>query len=147
MALNTAIHFFSEEISFYYRGRPLTRKWINLICKDEGKIAGDINFIFCGDLYLLALNKKHLNHDTLTDILTFPGDGSRGRVEGDIFISIDRVNKNSIKFNQNFTTELHRIMIHGVLHLMGYKDNGKLEKEIMTGKEDEGLAILSEMEI
>ena len=146
MASKSAIHFFSEEIFFYYRGRLLTRKWIILAINNESKRVGEINFVFCSDLYLATLNKQFLNHDTYTDILTFPGDNSENRVSGDIFISIDRVKENSIKFEQDFLAELHRIMIHGVLHLIGYKDKGRLNKEIMTKKEDDYLRLLSQIE-
>ena len=147
MASKSRILFFSEEIPFYYRGRSLTREWIKLTCNGENKIAGEINFIFCSDLYLATLNKRYLNHDTFTDILTFPGDKSANVISGDIFISIERVKENSAKFNQDFITELHRIMIHGVLHLIGFKDKRKSDKAMMTGKEDEYLRLLSDTKI
>ena len=95
----------------------------------------DVAFIFCDDAYLLSLNQYYLHHDTLTDIITF--DYREGKkVSGDIFISIDRIKANALEFNVSFTHELHRVMIHGIMHLCGYKDKDKKSKLLMTTKED-----------
>jgi rRNA maturation RNase YbeY len=101
----------------------------------EEKRVGDISFIFCSDEYLLSVNRKYLNHDYYTDIITF--DDVEGNViNGDIIISVDRVKENSIEFQTSFENEIHRIIIHGVLHLLGYKDKVKKDKILMTQKED-----------
>ena len=103
--------------------------------KKEGYAAHYIQFVFCSDVYLLELNQQYLHHDTLTDIITF--DYREGKkISGDIFISIDRVRENAGKFNVLFKEELHRVMIHGILHLCGYKDKDKKSKMLMTEKED-----------
>ncbi len=101
----------------------------------EGKNPNDINFIYCSDEYLLELNKSSLNHDYYTDIITF--DYCEGKeVSGDLFISIDRVRENANEMNLTFEDELHRVMIHGVLHLCGYKDKTKKDAETMREKEN-----------
>jgi probable rRNA maturation factor len=106
------------------------------VIKEENKILKNINYIFCSDEFLVGLNIKYLNHSTLTDILTFPDDSVTGRISGDIYISIERIRENSKKYVQPFEKELHRVMVHGVLHLLGYRDKTKSEKETMTLKED-----------
>ena len=111
------------------------RKWILSAIKNEGYTAGYIQFVFCSDDYLLELNQQYLHHDTLTDIITF--DYREGKkISGDIFISIDRVKENAGKFNVRFKDELHRVMIHGILHLCGYKDKDKKSTQVMREKED-----------
>lgn len=111
------------------------RKWILSAIKKEGYTAGYIQFVFCSDDYLLELNQQYLHHDTLTDIITF--DYREGKkISGDIFISIDRVKENTGKFNVRFKDELHRVMIHGILHLCGYKDKDKKSTQVMREKED-----------
>ena len=130
------IQFFSESISFTLKNKIGIRKWLNNVIKEEQHKAWYINFIFCSDDYLLELNKTYLQHETLTDILTFPYDGENGKITGDIFISIDRVKDNALEFNQKFDNELKRVIVHGVLHLIGYSDNETVEKEVMRDKED-----------
>jgi len=104
----------------------------------NGKIPGDINFIFCSDEYLLDINVDYLNHDYYTDIITFDY-CENNIISGDIFISINRVKENSIEFNQTFLKELHRVIVHGVLHLLGIKDKSLAEREEMTINEDKYL--------
>jgi rRNA maturation RNase YbeY len=106
------------------------------VITEEKKVLKNINYIFCSDEFLLEFNKKYLNHSTFTDILTFPDDSVSGRISGDIYISIDRIRENSEKYAQPFEKELHRVMVHGVLHLLGYMDKTKSQKETMTLKED-----------
>jgi probable rRNA maturation factor len=130
------IQFFSEDIPFVLKNKAGCRKWLNDVIGEEKKLSGDINFIFCSDEYLLDLNKTYLRHDTLTDILTFPYAEDKKTLSGDIFISIERVKENASRFRQEFEKELHRVMIHGLLHLIGYSDHGKKEKETMTERED-----------
>ena len=116
--------------------------WIKETIHSEGKKSGEISFIFCSDNYLLEVNKKYLNHDYFTDIITFDY-VENNIISGDIFISCDRVKENAKEFDKTFENELSRIIIHGVLHLLGYKDKVKKDKLLMTQKEDFYLALLS----
>lgn len=134
------IQFFSEGIPFTLKNKTSTRKWLNNVIREEKKKSWYINFIFCGDDYLLELNRTYLRHETLTDILTFPFQEDPEIISGDIFISIERVKENAEKFRQDFEKELHRVMVHGVLHLIGFTDHGKNKKKIMTEREDYYLA-------
>jgi len=110
--------------------------WINRIIESEGFASGQIDYIFCTDDYLLELNLQYLNHDTLTDIITF--DYTDGKtVSADIFISTERVKENAEAFKVDFDTELKRVMSHGVLHLTGYGDKSPNQKKIMRNKEEE----------
>ena len=119
----------------------LTNCIVSCIEKDDFKV-GEINYIFCDDAYLHKLNVEFLQQDTYTDIISF--DNTMGkRISGDIFISIDRVKENSTVFTSSFEDELHRVMIHGVLHYMGYKDKTTEEKEMMRTKEDQCLLMLN----
>jgi rRNA maturation RNase YbeY len=138
------INFFTENIRYTVRKKRVLRRWILNTIEREGKISGDINFIFCDDIFLSELNYKYLKHSTLTDILTFPTDDENGQVCGDIYISIPRVKENAIKFQQSVEVELHRVMIHGILHLVGYNDSTKGEKKIMTSFENLYLSCLNE---
>jgi rRNA maturation RNase YbeY len=128
---------------FTLKNRAAVRKWLNNIIRNENKKPWYINFIFCSDDYLLELNKTYLNHSTLTDIISFPYNDDPGTVSGDLFISIERVRDNAAEYKQEFDRELKRVMIHGILHLIGYSDKGKKEKEKMTKKEDFYLDFLS----
>ena len=95
-----------------------------------------LNFIFCSDSYLLNINQKYLKHDTYTDIITFDNSDLKQEIVGDIFISLDRIRENAKELKVNEKDELHRVMIHGTLHLLGYPDKGKSAKALMTEKED-----------
>ncbi|HLN53611.1 MAG TPA: rRNA maturation RNase YbeY [Lentimicrobium sp.] len=129
------INFFSEEISFTLDDPMAIRNWIFEVIKDKKSHPGTINYIFCNDNYLLALNQQYLGHDTFTDIITF--DYSKEKVvSGDIFISIERVKENSAKFSIPFSNELNRVIIHGVLHLCGQDDKTETEKKSMRQMED-----------
>jgi rRNA maturation RNase YbeY len=130
-----SIQYFIEDIAFPKVKKRITSNWIKQVIFLEEKRVGDISFIFCSDEYLLSVNRKYLNHDYYTDIITF--DDVEGNViNGDIIISVDRVKENSIEFQTSFENEIHRIVIHGVLHLLGYKDKTKKDKLLMTEKED-----------
>ena len=109
----------------------------------EGLTTGELNFIFCNDQYLLEINQQYLNHNTYTDIITFNHSDDKGTIEGDIFISLDRVAENSSTLDIPFELELHRVMIHGVLHLVGYSDKTTPQKNEMRKKEDESLSLLT----
>lgn len=115
--------------------------WFGKICHTEGKLLGDVSVVFCSDTYLLELNKRHLQHDFFTDIITF--DYSEGvRVAGDLFVSVDRVYENADAYNVSRETELNRVSVHGILHLLGYKDKTQQEVTVMREKENEALALL-----
>jgi rRNA maturation RNase YbeY len=115
--------------------------WFGKICHTEGKLLGDVSVVFCSDTYLLELNKRHLQHDFFTDIITF--DYSEGdRVAGDLFVSVDRVYENADAYNVSRETELNRVSVHGILHLLGYKDKTPQEVTVMREKENEALALL-----
>jgi rRNA maturation RNase YbeY len=105
------------------------------VAKQEGKKILELSYVFCSDDYLLQINQEYLNHDTLTDIVTFDNSEDPKKIEGDIFISIDRVKENGEKLGTS-ETELERVMVHGLLHLLGYKDKKKEDKALMTEKED-----------
>ena len=114
--------------------------WIEFVIHQENKELGEINYIFCNDDYLLKINIKELNHNTLTDIISF--DFSVGEViSGDIYVSTERVQENSVELHNLFVDEMHRVMIHGVLHYCGYKDKSKEEKVMMRSKEDYYLSL------
>ena len=133
---------FNSETSFTLKNQKKLVKWISDVISSEGFQVGEINYIFCNDSYLNKINQEFLNHDTFTDVISF--DYTLGKeVGGDIFISIERVLENAEKFNEVFENELHRVMIHGVLHFMGYKDKTKTDKTLMRTKEDEKIFILN----
>lgn len=116
------------------------RNWITKTVSDEGYIIGDLSFVFCDDAYLHKINLEFLEHDTLTDIVTFDY-SSENIVSGEIYISAERVEENANQFSQEFDLEIHRIIIHGVLHLLGYKDKTPKDKLLMTNKEDYYLSL------
>jgi rRNA maturation RNase YbeY len=160
------INFISEDIVFKLKNKAILKKWITSTIEKKKRKTGDISFVLCSDAFLLEMNKEYLKHDTYTDIITFDysddtpldsakaddsgGSKKKGNISGDIFISIDRVKENAKKFSPsnsaqgdkqrkkrpNFEDELHRVIIHGVLHLLGYKDKTKIAKEEMTKQED-----------
>lgn len=136
-----AVHFFSEDIPFKLPNIRNTTHWIKAVITREGKELGSLNFIFCSDSYLLEVNQQYLNHNTLTDIITFDGREEADQIAGDIFISVDRVKENASKFGVTFLDELHRVIIHGVLHLIGYNDKKPKQKELMREKESECLSL------
>jgi rRNA maturation RNase YbeY len=129
------IQFCSEDITFSLKEKLKHKAWLNEVAKQEGKKILELSYVFCSDDYLLQINKEYLNHDTLTDIVTFDNSEDPKKIEGDIFISIDRVKENGEKLGTS-ATELERVMVHGLLHLLGYKDKKKEDKALMTEKED-----------
>lgn len=134
-----AINFFTEEIQFVLPQKQKRKNWLKQIAKSENFKFGELNYIFCSDEYLYMINVNYLNHHTYTDIITFDNSEEEGKIEGDIFISIDRVRENAQKHAQEESTELSRVISHGLFHLMGYKDKTKDEAEVM--REKEGFAI------
>lgn len=137
-----AIYFFLENVAFILKGKFKLRRWIQESIHAEEKKEGVLNFIFCSDAYLLKMNLKYLNHDTYTDVITFDHSTESGIVAGDIFISVDRVYENATIFAIDEQKELHRVMMHGVLHLLGYQDHSLEEKALMRQKEDFYLAFI-----
>lgn len=130
------INFFNEDIDFTLKNKIKLKRWIKTTIVSENHKLGELNFIFCSDEYLLEVNKQYLNHDTYTDIITFDNSDINLLIIGDIFISYDRIRENAVKFGVSEIDELHRIIIHGTLHLLGYKDKSKADKALMTTKED-----------
>lgn len=136
------IHFAVEpNLDFSLEKGDAVKKWIKKILKQEGKTAGNISFVFCTDDYLLKINRRFLGHDFYTDIITFNYSENK-KTEGEIFISIERVKENALKFKQPFTKEVKRVVVHGILHLCGYKDKTPAEKKRMRAKEDEALGLM-----
>jgi len=132
--------FFNIETEFCLKDELDISSWLMKCVEREDKRQGEVNYIFCDDDYLLELNVKHLKHNTLTDVIGF--DYTMGRlISGDIFISIERVRENSKFFSASFDDELHRVMVHGLLHFCGYSDKVKKEKELMRAKEDYYLSL------
>ncbi len=138
------IRFFYEEIPFKIKNPRKITAWIKECAKKEKRNSGEISFIFCSDSYLLSLNQIFLHHETFTDIITFDFSIDKA-IGGEIYISIDRVTENAIKFACPFEEELKRVMIHGVLHLIGYKDKNPTEKAQMRKKEDAYLSLHKKM--
>lgn len=138
--MSQKINFFSEDIQFTLKDKIRLRKWVTKTIENEELKLGELNFIFCSDHYLLNINQEYLKHDTFTDIITFDNSDAADLISGDIFISVERITENAKNLNINFNDELHRVMIHGVLHLIGYPDKEKEEKIFMTSKEDSYLA-------
>ncbi len=131
-----SIRFFSEDVSYTLKEKMLLRVWIYHTITEEGSKLKELNFIFCSDAYLLNINQQYLKHDTYTDIVTFDNSEEEKVISGDIFISIDRIRENALNFKVAGRDELHRVMIHGTLHLLGYPDKGKTAKALMTKKEN-----------
>ena len=129
------IQFCTEDITFSLQEKLKHKAWLNEVAKQEGKKILELSYVFCSDEYLLQINQEYLNHDTLTDIVTFDNSEDPKKIEGDIFISIDRVKENGEKLGTS-ESELERVMVHGLLHLLGYKDKKKEDKALMTEKED-----------
>ncbi len=134
------IQFFEEDISYKLKNKTLVRQWIKDTIAAEGFKLKELTYVFCSDAYLLPMNQQYLDHDTYTDIITFDNSEVEGDIVGDIFISVERVRENAAKFNITETDELHRVIIHGALHLLGYTDKSVVTKKKMTQKEDEYLA-------
>ena len=131
---------FNYENEFNLDNEEGISNWLSQVIVSEKKKEGEINYIFCDDEYLLKINLEYLNHDTLTDIISF--DYTVGNeINGDIFISVERVQDNANDFEVSFEDELRRVLVHGVLHYCGYKDKSEQDEVLMRAKEDEKLAM------
>ena len=135
-----SVRFFYEDCPFRLSNRLKIKEWVKQPIAHYGFELLNLNFIFCSDSYLHSINLQYLNHDTYTDIITFDNSETDKIVEGDIFISIDRVKDNASKLKIAFETELNRVIIHGVLHLLGFKDKTKTEQQKMRAEEERWLA-------
>lgn len=138
------IRYFCEDIRFTYKNKLANNRWLKMVAGSEIRKIGDINVIFCSDNYILDVNMKYLQHDYFTDIITF--DYCEGKVlSGDLFISVDSVRENSIEFGTDFEEELHRVIVHGVLHLIGYDDHTYEDRKVMRQKENYYLQMRSQI--
>ena len=134
-----AIYFFSEDINFELKEKLIRKRWLKSIATKAGFNIKELNYVFCSDEYLYRMNLEYLNHETYTDIITFDNSEKEFDIAGDIFVSIDRVNENAQTNNQKVEAELNRVLAHGLLHLMGYKDKTKEEATLMRQKEEESI--------
>ena len=131
-----SINFFNEESTYQLKQKRVLKEWIRLVITSEEYELSELNFILCSDDYLLRMNQEYLDHDTYTDVITFDNSEGLKSITGDIFISVDRVAENAAGLGATTASELHRVMVHGTLHLLGYKDKSKADKSLMTQKED-----------
>lgn len=135
------IYFHTQSVSFHLKKKKIIKNWLNTVITNEGKELDNISIVFCSDEYLLDINNKYLSHDYYTDVITF--NYNQGKIiSGDILISIERVKENARIFLSEFDKELNRVMVHGVLHLLGYKDKTLIQEKKMRKKEEEALALL-----
>ncbi|NCA74844.1 MAG: rRNA maturation RNase YbeY [Alphaproteobacteria bacterium] len=132
----SAFNFFFEDIEFLLREKTRLRGWYLKMLSEEGRTAENLNFIFCSDSYLLKINKKYLNKNDYTDVIAFQYNLKSEPIAGDIYISIPRIKENAAIFKTSPSAELKRVMAHGILHLLGYKDKTKSEKKIIREKEN-----------
>ena len=129
------ISYFNQDIEFKLKGKLINNQWLKLVAESEIRRIGDINIIFCSDNYILDVNIKYLQHDYFTDIITF--DYCEGqKLSGDLFISVDSVRENARFYGTEFEDELNRVIVHGVLHLIGYDDHTEADQKTMRSKED-----------
>ena len=134
------ISYFFEDTTFQFKKKTLNNKWLRLVAESEIRRVGQINIIFCSDNYILDVNQQYLQHDYFTDIITF--DYCEGdRLSGDLFISVDTVRENSVEYGTEFDDELNRVIVHGVLHLIGYDDHNDSDIAEMRKKEDYYLSL------
>lgn len=138
-----AINFFNEDVNFKLKNKRILKDWLILIISSENYKIRDLNYIFCSDNYLHQINLEHLNHDTFTDIITFDNSERANEVEGDIFISVERVKENAQLNKVGFQTELNRVLAHGIYHLMGYKDKTKKDATLMREAEDRAIELFN----
>lgn len=131
------IVFFNEDIKFKFQGKNNFKTWLNKVVDKEGFKIKDLNYIFCSDEYLHKINVDYLDHDTFTDIITFDNSEDESIIEGDIFISVERIEENSQKLNTVFDDELKRVIVHGLLHLCGHGDYSVEDKAEMRRLESE----------
>ena len=134
------ISYYFQDTDFKFRDRRRTNEWLKLAAESEIRRIGNISIIFCSDNYVLDINQKYLQHDYFTDIITFDY-CEEDRLSGDLFISVDSVRENSVEFGTEFKDELNRVIIHGLLHLVGYDDHTEKDIKLMRSKEDYYLSL------
>ena len=134
------VRYFFEEIKFEYKNKLANNRWLKLVAESEICRLGDINIIFCSDPYLLNINLQYLSHDYYTDIITFDY-SQKPVISGDLFISIETVRENAAYYGTDFNEELHRVIVHGILHLIGYDDHTEAETAVMRSKENYYLSL------
>lgn len=134
------VAFYFEDTDFKLRHKTRIKEWLRLVAESEVFTLGNISVIFCSDNYILDINQKYLQHDYFTDIITFDY-SEGGRISGDLFISVDSVRENSVEYGTEFEDELHRVIVHGILHLIGYDDHTEDEVKTMRSKEDYYLSL------
>ena len=139
-----AIRFSVDSVNFELLEPEKVKEWLSEVVRSRGMSVGNINYLFCTDEYLIDINRRYLNHDTYTDIITFDYVAG-GLVSGDILISVDRVRDNAINYDVSFFQELHRVIVHGVLHLLGQGDKSDAEAAEMRRQEEEALALWNTM--
>jgi rRNA maturation RNase YbeY len=137
----SSVHFFCNDVRFKLKNPRKISSWIKTVVEKEGASIQEINYVFCSDSYLLTLNQGFLKHNTLTDIITFDNSDEESVLDGEIYISTERVKENAKEYEVPFEDELCRVMIHGVLHLLGYKDKKPSEKALMRKKEEACLSL------
>jgi probable rRNA maturation factor len=142
MAQTSEIFFFLEEVNYSLKNKRKTRQWLIQTAENEGFKINNLNYILTNDNILFQLNKEYLRHITLTDIITFDLSDKEGEIAGDIYISIDRARENAKEYKVSMSNEIKRLMIHGVLHLIGFKDKTSEEKALMREKEEFYLSLL-----
>lgn len=139
------IRYFTEDIKFEFKSKAFNNKWLRLVAQSEIRKIGDINIIFCSDNYILDVNMRYLQHDYFTDIITFDY-CEKNVLSGDLFISIDSVRENSVFYGTDFKDELNRVMVHGLLHLIGYDDHTPEDINMMRSKENYYLEVREKLQ-
>lgn len=137
------ILFFTEGVPFNLRHRKQLRSWLGKIARSHKRRIEALNYVFVSDKQLLEMNRKFLNHDTYTDIITFESDCGKNSVCGEIYVSVDRIRDNAAKFEVTMKDELHRVMAHGLLHLCGFKDKSVKDQSVMRSQEEKALDLRS----
>ena len=134
------VRYFFEDIKFEYKNKLANNRWLKMVAESEICRLGDINIIFCSDPYILNINLQYLSHDYYTDIITFDY-SQKPVISGDLFISVDTVRENASFYGTEFTEELHRVIVHGILHLIGYDDHTDEDTAVMRSKENYYLSL------
>ena len=138
------VRYFFEDIKFEYKNRQFNNRWLKMVSESEICRLGDINIIFCSDPYILGINLQYLGHDYFTDIITFDYT-EKPVISGDLFISVDSVRENAAFYGTEFNEELHRVIVHGILHLIGYDDHTDADTAVMRQKENYYLQMRKEL--
>ena len=130
------VSYFNEDIRYPFKEKRLTSRWLKFVAESESRRLGDISVIFCSDPYILDVNLRYLKHDYYTDIITFDYCEGGKRLSGDLFISVDTVRENAAFYGVEFADELNRVIVHGLLHLIGYDDHTEEDQAVMRAKEN-----------